>query len=94
MLFRSFTAMRRHPYLLLAVLYSLVWIILFASLGNLGLLVRERTSLLPLLLVLVSWPAATRARETSLSTLEDGLGRQPLRGAESTSHSLDLLGGQ
>jgi hypothetical protein len=90
----AFTAMRRHPYLLLAVLYSLVWIILFASLGNLGLLVREQTSLLPLLLVLVSWPAATRARETSLSTPEDGAGRQPLRGAESTSHSLDLLGGQ
>jgi hypothetical protein len=84
----AFTAMRRHPYLLLVALYSLVWIILFASLGNLGILVRERTSLLPLLLVLVSWPAATRARETSLSTLKEGAGSQPLRGAESTSRNL------
>jgi hypothetical protein len=84
----AFTAMRRHPYLLLVALYSLVWIILFASLGNLGILVRERTSLLPLLLVLVSWPAATRARETSLSTLKERAGSQPLRGAESTSRNL------
>jgi len=84
----AFTAMRRHPYLLLVALYSLVWIILFASIGNLGILVRERTSLLPLLLVLVSWPAATRARETSLSTLKERADSQPLRGAESTSRNL------
>jgi len=84
----AFTAMRRHPYLLLVALYSLVWIILFASIGNLWILVRERTSLLPLLLVLVSWPAATRARETSLSTLKERAGSQPLRGAESTSRNL------
>jgi hypothetical protein len=51
-------AMRRHPYLLIAALYCLVWTVLFASIGNLGILARERTSMLPLLVVLVSWNAA------------------------------------
>lgn len=48
-------AMRRRPYLLAAGLYSLVWVVLFASIGNLGILARERTSLLPLLVVLLAW---------------------------------------
>ncbi len=50
-------AMLKHPYLITALVYSLVWILLFASIGNLGILARERTSLLPLLFVLLSWPA-------------------------------------
>jgi hypothetical protein len=80
----AFKAMRRHPYLLLAALYSLVWIVLFSSIGNLGILVRERTSLLPLLLVLVSWPAATRAREIPVGTLHYSARPLPLHSAEST----------
>jgi len=80
----AFKAMRRHPYLLLAALYSLVWIVLFSSIGNLGILVRERTSLLPLLLVLASWPAATRAREIPLGNLHYSARPLPLHSAEST----------
>jgi hypothetical protein len=79
----AFMSMRRRPYLLLAALYSLMWIVLFASIGNLGILARERTSLLPLLLVLVSWPAARRAPETSRHTIEAGVAPAPLAEAES-----------
>ena len=78
----AFRAMRRRPYLLLVALYSLVWIVLFASIGNLGILVRERTSLLPLLLVLVSWPAAKRAREIPQNNPVQRVGHVPLRGAD------------
>jgi hypothetical protein len=54
-------AMLRNAYLLCCLIYSLVWIVLFASIGNLGILARERTSLLPLLFVLFSWPAPVAA---------------------------------
>ena len=79
----AFMNLRRRPYLLLAALYSLMWIVLFASVGNLGILARERTSMLPLLLVLVSWPAMTKARDTSPVTLKASVGRSPLSQAES-----------
>ena len=80
----AFKAMRRHPYLLLVALYSLVWIVLFASIGNLGILVRERTSLLPLLLVLVSWPAAARAQAIPFGAIEYSARPLRLRGVETT----------
>lgn len=51
----------RRPYLLAALIFSLVWIVLFASIGNLGILARERTQLIPFLLVLVSVKARRQA---------------------------------
>ena len=76
-------AIRRHPYLLVAALYSLVWIVLFASIGNLGILVRERTSLLPLLLVLVCWPARAPMSEIAAGTpnLDHSARSLPLSGS-------------
>jgi hypothetical protein len=53
-------AMPREPYVLFAFAYSLIWIVLFASLGELGILARERTSMLPLLLVLCCFRARRR----------------------------------
>jgi xanthosine utilization system XapX-like protein len=58
-------AIPREPYVLMALSYSIVWIVLFASLGNLGILARERTSMLPLLLVLCSFYPARRRGETA-----------------------------
>ncbi|MGH9067117.1 MAG: hypothetical protein ACRD0J_06470, partial [Acidimicrobiales bacterium] len=46
----------KRAYILSALLFSVVWIILFASIGNLGILARERTQVLPWLLVLVCVP--------------------------------------
>jgi hypothetical protein len=77
-------AIRRRPYLLTASLYSLVWIVLFASIGNLGILARERTSLFPLLLVLVSYPATARRLAHPTTGVEEGLDTDPLLDVQST----------
>jgi xanthosine utilization system XapX-like protein len=61
-------AIPREPYVLMCLSYSIIWIVLFASLGELGLLARERTSMLPLLFVLCSFfPARRRGQEPAES---------------------------
>ncbi len=51
------------PYVLVALLYSLVFMYAFAALGNLGLITRERTLLLPLLFVLLAIPVAREGED-------------------------------
>jgi hypothetical protein len=46
----------RAPYLALAVVYGLAFIYAFASLGNFGILARERSQLLPMLFVTLCLP--------------------------------------
>jgi hypothetical protein len=48
----------QRPYVLLAAFYSAVFIFAFAALGNLGLITRERTLLLPFLFVALALPIA------------------------------------
>jgi len=48
----------QRPYVLVALFYSAVFIFAFAALGNLGLITRERTLLLPLLFVVLALPVA------------------------------------
>ena len=43
------------------MVFSIGFIFAFASIGNFGILVRQRVQLYPFLLVLVAIPAATRA---------------------------------
>jgi len=57
----------RRPYVLAAIVFSLVWIVLFASIGNLGILARERTQLIPWLLVLVCLPARHPKRDAPVA---------------------------
>lgn len=52
----------RQPFVALCLVYTLLFLYFFASLGNLGLLDRERSLLFPYLLVLVSLPHAGRRR--------------------------------
>jgi hypothetical protein len=49
-------ALRSQPYVAMAFLYTVLFLYIFAALGNLGLVDRERTLLLPLLVVLLSMP--------------------------------------
>ena len=51
--------LRRSPYLLFAVVYSLLFIFAFSNFSNFGILARERTQMLPLLLVILAVPLAT-----------------------------------
>ena len=56
---RSLLSVRKHlrsPYIAMCLVYSIMFIYIFASLGNVGLLVRERTLLFPMLFVLLSLP--------------------------------------
>jgi hypothetical protein len=48
----------QRPYVLVCALYSLVYLYAFAALGNLGLITRERTLLLPFFFVLLAVPLA------------------------------------
>ncbi|HLG91655.1 MAG TPA: hypothetical protein VKY15_01585 [Acidimicrobiales bacterium] len=54
-------AMVRRPFVALAAVYSAGFVYVFAALGNLGLIERERTLLLPMLLVLVCIPTSPDA---------------------------------
>jgi hypothetical protein len=53
-----FRASIQRPYVMVCAVYSLVFLYAFAALGNLGLITRERTLLLPFLFVLPAIPLA------------------------------------
>lgn len=82
---RSLTAVRkrlRSPYVAMCLVYSLLFLYIFAALGNVGLLVRERTLLFPMLFVLLTLPRVTAAAtapareraERPPTTRADGVG--------------------
>lgn len=48
--------LRRHPYLVFAVLFTFAFILAFAGLGNFGILARQRVLMLPFFLVLLALP--------------------------------------
>jgi hypothetical protein len=50
---------RRQPYIAYAVGFILVFVLAFSAFSNFGLLARERTQMLPLLLVLLALPKVT-----------------------------------
>ena len=50
------------PYLVFAAAYALVFIVAFSYIGNFGILARQRTQMLPLLLTVVSMYPAPRTR--------------------------------
>ena len=51
------------PYLVFALSYSLMFVFAFSSVGNFGIITRQRTQVFPLILVLLAIPLATRAVE-------------------------------
>jgi hypothetical protein len=55
-----FRAGRERPYVILCAVYSAAFLYAFAALGNLGLITRERTLLIPYLLVLLALPVSAK----------------------------------
>jgi len=51
----------REPYPMMAGLYALAFAFAWASLGNLGIIARQRVQVLPLLVLFVCISSATRA---------------------------------
>jgi hypothetical protein len=73
------------PYLVFAAAYALVFIVAFSYIGNFGILARQRTQMLPLLLTVVSMYPAPRTRTSWL-----GLGPARRRnGAEPSTSAAD-----
>jgi hypothetical protein len=58
--------LRRYPYVAFILVYSALFVVAFSSIGNFGILARERTQLLPFFLVLLAVPAS-RARPAATS---------------------------
>lgn len=88
MLFRNRRALvsalrARSPYVVFAALYALLFVIAFSSIGNFGILARQRVQVLPFLLVLLSATAVERAAPR---------GRR--RAAGSASEQLDVAHGE
>jgi hypothetical protein len=55
-IFAAVRSVRRQPYVALAIVFTGLFVIAFSSFSNFGLLVRERSSVLPFFLVLLSVP--------------------------------------
>jgi hypothetical protein len=86
---------RRLPYLLYAAAFTLGFCYAFSSIANFGILVRQRSQVLPFVFVLVSLPAVAKVRERARvrrrSVLEPepgaGAGRVPADGGRPSTGS-------
>ena len=54
-----FRVCAQRPYVLMALFYCIVFFYTFAALGNLGLITRERTLVLPFLFIVLAIPVAS-----------------------------------
>ena len=59
------------PYVAYAVTYTIMFVIAFSSIGNFGILTRQRTQVLPLVCVLLVLPTESRRTQVAVPTLEE-----------------------
>jgi hypothetical protein len=55
-------SLRRQPYVVFCLVFSVLFIVAYSSYANFGLLARQRVQLYPLFLVLISIPPVTGRR--------------------------------
>jgi hypothetical protein len=55
---------RKRPYLVVAAAYSVIFIYAFSSVGNLGLLARQRAQVLPMALMVLAVPFTEKRRQS------------------------------
>jgi hypothetical protein len=75
---RAVRSFRRLPYVTFVVVYGLLFIVAFSSIGNFGILARERCLLLPFFLVLLAVPGVRGRRPSAPATTTS----QPIRRAD------------
>ena len=63
------------PYIIFAVIYTLVFIYAFSTIGNFGLLVRQRVQVYPLFFALLALPRPPRAASSDIRTKRHSLTR-------------------
>lgn len=66
--------LRRNPYLVFALVYTLAFIIAFAGFANFGILARQRVLMLPFFLVLLSLPLPVRHHKRRSTARRDPVG--------------------
>jgi len=66
----AISSMRSSPFIAFAFTYAGLFIIAFSSIGNFGILTRQRVQLFPFVLVLLAWPLAAR-RKSGERTFSD-----------------------
>ena len=76
---RAVRSFRRLPYVTFVVVYGLLFIVAFSSIGNFGILARERCQLLPFFLVLLAVPGVRTRR---VRTPAPATTTQPVRRAD------------
>jgi hypothetical protein len=64
--------LRRYPYVAFILVYSALFVVAFSSIGNFGILARERTQLLPFFLVLLAVPASRTRPAVTPAPTRDG----------------------
>jgi hypothetical protein len=70
------------PYVAYALTYTIMFVIAFSSIANFGILTRQRTQVLPLVLVFLVLPLESRRPERPAPTIEERareLARSPRR---------------
>jgi hypothetical protein len=76
--FAALRSMRRHPYLALSLVYTVMFIVAFSSFANFGLLVRERVQVLPFFVALFCVPPMRKATPTlGMDDLSERKGTDP-----------------
>ena len=61
-------SLRRQPYVVFSLVYSVLFIVAYSSYANFGLLARQRVQLYPFFLILLSIPPVTRRRGAAVSS--------------------------
>ena len=61
----------RTPYVAFALAYTAMFVLAFSAIGNFGLLTRQRTQVLPFVLVLLAVPAARRPVDDPATAAND-----------------------
>lgn len=82
----------RNPYLIYCAAYSFVFIILFSYIGNFGILARQRTQMMPLVLVCLAMPAVPKLnRRERLEVRTSRRKSRTVSGAEPTISADETL---
>lgn len=83
--FGAIRLLRKAPFVAFAATYSLLFVIAFSSIGNFGILARQRCQLLPFLIVLLAAPTPMRTRAGAGASRAIRAGKRMKSGRPSTT---------
>ena len=67
----AISSMRSSPFIAYAFTFAGLFIIAFSSIGNFGILTRQRVQLYPFVLVLLAWPLVARRKPEEHSLVDE-----------------------